>query len=695
MRKLLLFMAIFALSFSFVCAKETTVTGLKTNISSDKATISDKITVSPAYGRKVKLYYKTDKWVKDSTYTLGNKKSAKVTLKYGDYWKKNYKTSWKIVIAAYKNYPKVTKTMTITNLSPITTTVTGIKDLSSQNTDSVLKETITARPARTRPVDIYYKDAKTGSFTKYSTVNTNANGVATIELNDYWKSYETTEYKVIMPQVAGNSANNLPALAKYEKVIKVTNKAATPVETTLTGLPAFTDPADPNSASSTITVKPAYGRYVLLYYYDTAQSKWIKDSTYTAANTETAKVTVKYGDYKNKAAQTKWKVVVPVTLYDYVNKKSAMKAISSETIFHNRAIDDVKTLNVSGMKKDISKDYSKSISDKVTISPAYGRTLEVQMYDIQSGKWIKKKSYTLEDKYETKVTIDYPKDWKAHYTSKWRLVAMDKAAKNGVKAMPKVNSATVELHNKIGSTATSIIMDAKTGEVIYEKDMYKKRSPASLSKMMTAILTTEKMSTSGKIKVTSAAQKHVASLYPGGDGYSYGSGVTLTRNDGIYSMYLPSNNLIATACGISVSGSISKFATLMNKKAKEIGCTSTTVYKNPSGLEGSKNASGNWSNAYDQALIGKYIMNKCSTVKTVASKSSKYISSTRRTVYNTNPILGEYGFVGLKTGTETLAGNCFCGATNYKSNTYITVVLGAYSKRNDTISLYNYLKYAK
>ena len=470
-------------------------------------------------------------------------------------------------------------------------------------------------------------------------------------------------------------------------------------KTSITGVLIFRDPISTDRVLyDNITVKPAYGRTVKLYYFDVAKDKWVCKATYKLKKTATSNLKVTFTDEWKKAVSTKWRIKVLKAHSNADAGTPAMKTGRIDITIHNRSVDKFAKTTITGAVTTFDQDYTANLADKVTVCPAYGRTVTLYVYNENTKKWKRKAAYPTANKYSDTITIKYPQNWKAHYESKWRIVARktepDKT--KNLPALPK-GRVTVTVYNKVGNMGSGIVMDQK-GNVLYEHDMHKKMSPASMSKMMTAILMEEKLDHGDRVTIKQAAKDEIRSLWgPYYDGYS--TGEYMKEYKALYAMLLPSSNVVAISSGIRISGSTAKFGKLMTQKAKDIGCLHTT-YKNASGLEGdgTNNGKGNWSTAYDQALIGRYIMtNKdMSYIRTVVKTGSRQIKTSHRTFWvgNTNPVLGEFGNVGIKTGTEIVAGNCFCGAFNYNKQIYITVVMQASSKRYDTIDLFDYMKYA-
>ena len=329
--------------------------------------------------------------------------------------------------------------------------------------------------------------------------------------------------------------------------------------------------------------------------------------------------------------------------------------------------------------------FKKNLTSKVTISPAYGRTVSLQRYDTSVKKWVTVASAKTAETYRSTVKLKLDSSWKHRYKTSYRIttsavdgtgIAYDPAgeptaeelASRGAKS-GRSEKITVVYSPVIASSA--VVIDAKTKAIVYEKYARKQRKVASITKLMTAILLTEKYSLAHKVMVTKEAGKT-----PWGIGLKKGDKMSVENL--LYAMMLPSANDAATASGIAVSGSTAKFTKKMTERAAALGCTDT-VYSNAHGLD----TKSNHSTAYDQALVGAYIMTSKSTAairKAAGTKTRTITSAAGRRYYleSTDKLLGKSGFVGLKTGTTDDAGECFCGAfTADNGRLYISVALGS------------------
>lgn len=253
------------------------------------------------------------------------------------------------------------------------------------------------------------------------------------------------------------------------------------------------------------------------------------------------------------------------------------------------------------------------------------------------------------------------------------------------------------------TSPAAILMDSKTGKILYEKNSEEQRYPASTTKIITAILALENCNLNDKVTVSYNAVMSVPA------GYSIAAlqiGEELTIEQLLNVLLIHSANDAGNVIAEHIAGSIEDFADMMNKKAIEIGCKNTN-FVNPSGIHSSEH----YSTAYDLALIAKYAMQN-ETFRKIVSKTSCTIEATNkyeeRTFRTTNDLLiynnvkkdSNYYYpyaIGVKTGYTSQAKNCLISAAIKNDIELIAVVLGSMytssglSERYvDTISLFDY-----
>ena len=250
-----------------------------------------------------------------------------------------------------------------------------------------------------------------------------------------------------------------------------------------------------------------------------------------------------------------------------------------------------------------------------------------------------------------------------------------------------------------------ILMDSKTGKVLYEKNSADVRFPASTTKIMTAILTLENCKLSD---VATVSHNAVFSVPAGYTHASLKEGEELTIENLLNVLLIPSANDAANVLAEHISGSVEEFANLMNEKAKEIGCLNTH-FVNPNGVHNKEHVS----TAYDLALMGRYAMQN-PTFREIVKKTTYTLPATNkydktdRSFVTTNDLLREnhssskdnyyYPYtIGIKTGYTSDAGSCIVAGASKDNMEMIVVILGGESTSDglsqrylDCKTLFNY-----
>ena len=218
----------------------------------------------------------------------------------------------------------------------------------------------------------------------------------------------------------------------------------------------------------------------------------------------------------------------------------------------------------------------------------------------------------------------------------------------------------------LDSARSSIVMDMDSGRVLYQNNTHDKRLIASITKIMTALITLENTDVNKKVKVG----KEVLKMY--GSNIYIEVGEKITVRDLLYGMILRSGNDAALVLAINTAGSEKSFVKMMNTKAKEIGMKDTT-FKNPHGLD---EETRNISTANDMAKLSSYTYNTQELYRQI-SKSKKYTTRTKGKTYiwtNRNDLLNRYKYTtGGKTGYTPKAGRTFV-STATKNGLNLTIV---------------------
>lgn len=234
----------------------------------------------------------------------------------------------------------------------------------------------------------------------------------------------------------------------------------------------------------------------------------------------------------------------------------------------------------------------------------------------------------------------------------------------------------------------AVLVDEKSGRVLWEKNSKEPLPNASTTKIMTCILAIE----SGKTSDIVTISKNAAIQPETKMGLSTGEKIEL--GDLLYPLMLQSSNDAAVAIAEHIAGSVEEFCDMMNEKAEDIGAEDTK-FETPNGLDKGEHHS----TAYDLALITSYAL-KNDEFREIIATPEKTVKSDKRTykVVNKDRLLNEYdGALGVKTGFTGLAGHCFVGAAQRDGMTLISVVLGSgwgtfgkERKWTDTKNILNY-----
>ena len=233
--------------------------------------------------------------------------------------------------------------------------------------------------------------------------------------------------------------------------------------------------------------------------------------------------------------------------------------------------------------------------------------------------------------------------------------------------------------NMADATAAALF-DVNNANIIYAKNIHERLAPASLTKVLTAVVALEEGNLDDIITVT----KDVRITESGATLCGLKEGDTLTLNQALHALLINSANDAANAIAIHLGGSLEGFAELMNEKAKELGATNSH-FVNPHGLSDDNH----YTTAYDLYLIfNKAIeyelfreiihMERYSTVYKDSSGKDKELnfSTTNLFLRNDYKSPDKVTVIGGKTGTTLAAGSCLIILSKDASgNPYISVIL--------------------
>ena len=227
--------------------------------------------------------------------------------------------------------------------------------------------------------------------------------------------------------------------------------------------------------------------------------------------------------------------------------------------------------------------------------------------------------------------------------------------------------------------AAELIMDCETGEVLFEINAHVRRAPASITKIMTALVALDK----GDLKQHVLIQPEDVQ-----DGAAMGvyTGDVLTLEDLLWGMLLPSGNDAAHAIARAVGGTVPAFVEMMNAKAADLGLTDTH-FANPHGLD----APGHYSTAYDIAVMARVALANPVFARMVATDRHTVEASRQFQLENANGLILHKEMVpgvdGVKTGSTEAAGECLVASATRQGQRFIVVVLGADDREGAAASL--------
>lgn len=223
------------------------------------------------------------------------------------------------------------------------------------------------------------------------------------------------------------------------------------------------------------------------------------------------------------------------------------------------------------------------------------------------------------------------------------------------------------------SAKSAILMEASTGTVLMEHNPDEKLSPASITKVMTILLTFEALDT-GKIALEDKVTASRNASSKGGSQIWLKEGEVMTVHELLKATVIASANDACTVLGEYIAGDEISFVSLMNERAKELGMNNTS-FENCSGLDDT--VTNHYSTARDVAIMSCELMKH----KKVKEYTTIWMDSLRdgdTQLVNTNKLIRYYdGATGLKTGTTSKAGYCVSATAERDGMELVAVALGS------------------
>lgn len=272
--------------------------------------------------------------------------------------------------------------------------------------------------------------------------------------------------------------------------------------------------------------------------------------------------------------------------------------------------------------------------------------------------------------------------------------AADSTGKPAAAQTPKDQpEAAANIDKPVIEAEGAVLMNGATGEVIFGKNQDTRYYPASITKLMTALLIAENCGLDDTVKFSKTATTNLES---GAVNIKMTEGDTMTVRQCLYALLLKSANEVGNALAEHMSGSNAKFAEQMNARAAALGCTNTH-FTNPHGL----NDTEHYTTPRDMGLIAKAAFEN-EIVKTVASTRTYTLPATKNNPSGLTVTMGHKminssdsryypGIIGGKTGYTSKAGNTLVTAVEKDGVRLIAVVMKCKSTHyTDTKKLLDY-----
>lgn len=232
------------------------------------------------------------------------------------------------------------------------------------------------------------------------------------------------------------------------------------------------------------------------------------------------------------------------------------------------------------------------------------------------------------------------------------------------------------------SAGAVLAQDLETGKILYAKNINQRLSPASTTKIMTALVAEDYFQPDDVLTVSSASAV-------GGSSMDLHVGEKLTFRSLLYGMMLNSGNDAAFTIAVNYPGGLGAFVEKMNEKVTSLGL-SNTHFQNPAGFD----AVGHYSSAYDLAKIATLVTKSPTLSRVVSTKETSITSVDQNKSHylkNLNQLLGENGVIGIKTGFTELAGENLVGLVERDGHKVLTVVLSSNDRFGETKNLMDWI----
>ena len=245
--------------------------------------------------------------------------------------------------------------------------------------------------------------------------------------------------------------------------------------------------------------------------------------------------------------------------------------------------------------------------------------------------------------------------------------------------------------NLATNAKSAILIEASTGEIIFEKNSHERLVPASMTKMMSMLLIIESIE-KGIISWDEMVTVSENASSMGGSQILLETNEKMSVSDLFKGIAVASGNDAVVAMAEKIAGTEDAFVNMMNNRAKELGLKDTN-FKNPHGLD----TANHYSSAYDMAMIAKELVKHEEVFKYTSIYEDYLRQNTDKEIWlvNTNKLVRFYdGVDGLKTGYTAGAGYCLTATAKKTGMRIIAVAMGEPDSKTRNAEITSMLDYA-
>ena len=251
--------------------------------------------------------------------------------------------------------------------------------------------------------------------------------------------------------------------------------------------------------------------------------------------------------------------------------------------------------------------------------------------------------------------------------------------------LPSINAEEVKTNTLAPNAKSAILIEATTGEILYEFNSHEKLAPASMTKMMSLLIIMESID-AGVINYDDMITISSNASSMGGSQILLETGEQMSVEDLLKGIAVASGNDAVVALAEAIAGTEENFVNMMNERANEIGLTDTN-FKNCHGLD----EENHYSSAYDMALIAKELVEHDKILEFSSIYETYLRQGTDRQTWlvNTNKLVRfKSGVDGLKTGYTDNSGYCLTATMKKDNMRIIAVAMGEpdSTTRNNEVS---------